>query len=108
MIFIGRGFCGRVTLAFLRNDMKQDWACLTVAHIFKDRQKMIEIMSIDRADIIKAELFKERPASQKGAGKFFCFAGFIKQRLGKFLGQLLRRFADIAIGAARDEACEIR
>ena len=70
MIFVVRGFCRGVALSLLRNDMDQHWAFGIVADIFEDWNKLVEIMAIDWANIIKAKLFEQSAAHRHAAGKF--------------------------------------
>ena len=51
--------------------MDQDRSRLfAVADVFQHRQQMIDIVTVDRADIVKAELFEQRPPGEKAAGQF--------------------------------------
>ncbi|MND35811.1 hypothetical protein D3C80_264580 [compost metagenome] len=68
---------------------------------------MVEIVPVDRADIIKAQLFKHRPASEEGTCKLFRFAGFILQELRQFFGNLLGGLAHAAVGFAGNKARQI-
>ncbi|MNF06101.1 hypothetical protein D3C80_2059830 [compost metagenome] len=53
MIFVGCGFRRRITLALLRHHMDENRAFLVVAHIAQYRQKVVEGMTVDRADMIE-------------------------------------------------------
>jgi hypothetical protein len=56
----------------LRDDVNQDRAFLHVADVLQDRQQMVEVVAVDRTDIIEAELLEQRAAvHHKAAGVFF-------------------------------------
>ena len=65
------GDLGRpVALTLLRHDMDQDRPVLHGAHIAQNGEQMIEIVAVDRADIIEAELLEQRAAGPEAAGEF--------------------------------------
>ena len=87
--------------------MDEDRPFLRVAHVLQDRQEMVEIMAVDRPDVIEAELLEQRAAGQEAARKFFDAPGFVVEAARQTLGELLAGFAQRSIGAARDEPGEI-
>ncbi len=89
VIFVGGGFGWRITLAFLRDHVDQHRAFLRITHIFQDRQQMIQIMSVDGADVIEAQLFKQRAASEEGTRVFLRLAGLVLQKLRQLLATCL-------------------
>ena len=66
---VGRDFGRAVALALLGHDMNQDRAVPHVAHVAQHGQQMIEIVPVDRADIIEAELLEQRAAGPEAAGE---------------------------------------
>ena len=50
--------------------MNEDRAHIGIAHIAQHRQQMIEIMSVDRPDIVEAEFLEQRAAGHHAAGIF--------------------------------------
>ena len=62
VVLVGGGFGRAVTLAFLRHDMDQDRAGLHVADVLQHRQQVVEIVAVDRADVVEAELLEQRAA----------------------------------------------
>ena len=62
VIFVGRGFRRGVAFALLRDDVHQDRTALGVAHVAQDRQQVVEIVPVDRPDVIDAELLEQRAA----------------------------------------------
>ncbi len=72
MIFVRRLLGRRVAMAFAGDDMHQHRAAIiAVAEILQHRQQMIEIVAVDRADIVEAELFEERAAAGHHAAGIF-------------------------------------
>ena len=72
MIFVRRTFGWAIALAFLRHRMDQDRAIhIRIAHVFKHRQKMIHIVTINRPDIEETHFFKQGPAGHHATGIFF-------------------------------------
>ncbi len=69
---------------------------------------MIEIVAVDRADIIEAELLEQRAAGPEAAGEFLGAGRAPLPALGQqLLGELLQKAAEAAIGAAGDELGKI-
>ena len=58
MIFVGGGLGQWVAFAFFGHDMHQHRPALHVAHVLQDREQMVEIVAVDRPDIIEAELLE--------------------------------------------------
>ena len=67
VILVGGGLGRRVALALLRHDVDQDRPAVGVAHIAQHRQEMVEIVPVDRADIVEAELLEQRAAGDEAA-----------------------------------------
>ncbi len=67
VIFVRRIFGRRIAFALLGNDVDQDRAVLHRFHILENREKRIEIVTIDRPDIIEAEFLEQRAAHGKAA-----------------------------------------
>ena len=102
VIFVGGCFGRRIALALLGDDMDQDRPVVGVAHVLQDRQQMVEIVAVDRADIVEAELLEQRAAGDQAAGIFLERAARASRRnFGRRLGELLADLAQRAIGARR-------
>ena len=67
MIFVGGGFRRRVALALLGHDMDKHRAVGIVADVPQHRDQVLEIMSVDRADVIEAHLLEQRAAGDVAA-----------------------------------------
>ena len=67
-----RGGLGRlVALALLGDAMDQDRAALrVVADIFQNRDQVVQVVPVDRADIVKAQFLEQGAAGQQAAGIF--------------------------------------
>ncbi len=71
MVLVVRGFGRRVALALARDDVNQDRPLPGVADILKDRQKRVEVMAVDRTDVVKAQFLEPHSALPEMAGVFF-------------------------------------
>ena len=71
MIFVSRRFGRGVTFALLRDDMDQHGAFGIVADIFEDGDKLVEIVAVDGANIIKTKFFEQGAAHRHAAGELF-------------------------------------
>ena len=107
VIFVGGVFGRAIALALLGDDMDQDGTIGGVAHIVENGQQVIEIVAVNGADIIKAQLFEQRAAGEEGAGKFLGAAGRLVEDLRQFLGDGLGGLAHAAIDRARDQPRQI-
>ena len=69
MQLVRRGLGLRIALALLRDGVNQDRpGLLCLAHVAQDRQKVVQVVAVDRAQIVKAQLLEQRPAGQHAAG----------------------------------------
>ncbi len=108
VILVGGSFRRAVALALLRHDMDQDRTSLHVAYVLQDRQQMVEIVAVDRADIIEAEFLEQRAAADhEAAGIFFRPVGAVRQHFRQMLAELLGGFAQRAVGLAGIEPRQI-
>ncbi len=64
---------------------------------------MVEIVAVERADIVEAQLLEQRAAGGEAARETFCAPGHGLQAFREILGQLLRDMAKAAIGLRRDQ-----
>src|SRR5690242_2832866 len=106
MIFVARRLGGRVALAFLGYDMYQNWPDVVIPDILQYREQMIEVVAVDRPDIINAKLLEQRSADPKIAGEFLGLAGPVIDEFGQTAAELLCCFAHGPVGAAGYEARE--
>ena len=91
MIFVGGIFGRAIALALLGHDMDQDRAFLGVADILEDFDQRLDIMAVDRADIIEAQLLEQGAAGHPAAGIFLHLARGAMERIRHRPRQLLRQ-----------------
>ncbi len=107
VVLVIGGLGGRIALALLGHDMDQNRALVGVAHILEDRDQRVEVVAVDRADVVEAQLLEPGAALPDVAGIFLHARGAPLPGLGQALGQLLADFAQVQIGAARCDAGEV-
>ena len=108
VVLVGGGFRRAVALALLGHDVDQDRAGLHVADVLQHGQEMVEVMAVDRADVIEAELLEQRAAvHHEAAGIFLDAVGAVGEDLRQALVDLLGRIAQRAIGLAGVEPRQI-
>jgi len=103
VIFVVRAFRELVTLALLGDHVHQDRSFVGIAHVAQDRQQMVQIVAVDRPDIIEAEFFEQGAAGNKTAGIFLGLVGLVLDEFGKLLGDLLADAANRAVGRTGHE-----
>ena len=108
VILVGGGFRRAVALALLRHDVDQDRAGLHVADVLQHRQQMVEVVAVDRADIIEAEFLEQRAAvHHEAAGIFLDAVGAVGDDFRQMLAELLGGLAQRAVGLAGIEPRQI-
>ncbi|MCY1552184.1 hypothetical protein D9M68_885660 [compost metagenome] len=97
MILVG-GILGRaIALALLGHDVNENGAGAGIADIVEYGQKMIEVMPVDRADIIEAEFLEQRAAGEERTREFFRAPGGLVQEWRQLADEVLGHFARAAI-----------
>ena len=107
MIFVGRRFGWGIALALLRDDMDQAWALRGIADIFQHRDQLVEIMPVDRPDIIEAQFLEQGAAHRHAARELVGLARRIVERTGQLARQFAGEIAQAQEFAARHQAREI-
>ena len=107
VILVRRFFRGCVAFALLGHNMNEDRPFIRIAHISQNRQQVIEIVAVNRPDIIETQFLEERSAGCHATGIFFSAPRFFLKRFGKHLRDVFREMAEAAIGASGNQACEI-
>jgi hypothetical protein len=97
----------RIAVALFGDDMHQNRSGFGVPHVLEHRQEMVEIVTIDRADVVEAELFEQGAAGDKPARIFLDRQRALFEKLRQRFGKLLDARAQRAIGMPGDEAREI-
>ncbi len=103
VILVGRVLGRGIALALLGDDMDEDRALFGVADIFEDGQEVVEIVPVDGAHIVEAELLEERAAGEEGAREFLGAAGRFVEERGELRDEVAGRGAGAAIDRARDK-----
>ena len=67
-------------MALLGDDVDQDGALGRVTHILQHRDQVIEVVAVDRADIIEAQFLEQRTADRHAAGILIGLARRIGER----------------------------
>ena len=81
----------RIALALLGHDMDEHRPVLHVAHILQDRQKMVEIVAVDRPDVIETKLLEQGAAGPEVAAVLLGQPGLVVDELRQAPRQLLGR-----------------
>src|SRR3546814_11777413 len=84
-----------------------DLAMLAVADILQHRDQMVEIMPVDRADIIEAELLEERSAHRHAARELVGLLCRLVQRVRQLAREAPLDLAHFDERARRNEIREI-
>ena len=80
VILIGGVFSWGIAFTLLRHNMDKDRAVLHIFHVLEYGDESVQIMSINRADIVKTKFFKPCSAHKHAARIFFGFAGRVFNR----------------------------
>jgi hypothetical protein len=108
VILVTGRFRGRVSPAFLGYHMNEDRARICIARVAKHRQQVIEVMAIDRADIVKAQLLEQRPTAPVGARELLRASRKPFPVPRQPPRELPRHIAQIKIRRRRRQPCQIR
>jgi hypothetical protein len=87
--------------------MDQDRPVLGVADVLQHGQEVLQIVPVDRADIVEAELLEERAAGHHAARKLLGAGGADLERLRQPLRELLADLAQRPVGAPGEQAGEV-
>src|ERR671935_182268 len=71
------------------------------------KQRVVDVVAVDRAHVEEAELVEQRAAGDQAAGIFLHVHGALLEERRQELGELLDGVAHRAIGAPRHETGEI-
>ena len=108
VIFVVGGFGGRIALAFLGHDMNEDRPTdIGVADILQHGHELVEIMPVDRPDIVKAEFLEQGAAGDITACMLDGAGDGAIDAFRQLSCQLLADVAQLEIGARRTEPRQI-
>ena len=109
VVLVGAVLGRRIALALLGDDMDQDRLVEpAVARVLQHRQQMVEIVPVDRTDIVEAELVEQRAAGHEAARELLGAPRRHLERLGQRLGDGAAEIAQADVGPARQQAREMR
>ena len=69
VILVVGGLGRRVALALLGHDVDQHRPAARVAHVLQDRQQVVEVVAVDGADVIEAQLLEQGAAGRRSRGR---------------------------------------
>ena len=104
VVLVVGGLGRRIALALPGDDVHQDRPVLGVAHVLQHREQHVEIVAVDRADVVEAELLEQRAAGPVGARVLLGPRRLLLPELRQALGELLGDLAQVQIGAAGRDA----
>ena len=108
-VVLVRRFLGMdVAFALLGDDMHQDGAGLVgLAHVAQHRQQVVQIMTVDRADVVETQLLEQRAAGQDAASVFLGAAQRALDSLWEALGHFRSQLAQGEKTAGRHQPRQI-
>ena len=108
VVLVGAGLGRGVALALLGHHMQQDRAVqFGVAQVAQHRQQMLQVVPVDRADIVEAQFLEQRPAGQQAAGVFVGPLGGALDRRREAPRQLRHHLAQRQEGAGGDDLRQV-
>jgi hypothetical protein len=93
MVFVGAAFGRGIALALLGDGVDQHRAVVAVADVLEDLDQAEDVMAVDRADVIEAELLEQGAAGHHAAGIFLEPLGRVAHRRGSLAGERRRACA---------------
>src|SRR5262249_52680493 len=108
VIFVVRSLRWSVAFALVGHHVHENRTVVGVAYVLQHWDQVIEIVSVDRPDIVEAKLLEQCAAHPEATGIFFRAPRRHLQHLRKALYQPLHHISDATIGPARYQSCEIR
>ncbi len=107
-VILVRAVFGRgIALALLRHDMDQHRALFAVADVLEHGNEVLEIVPVDRPNVIEPQLFEQSAAGRHAARVFFCLLEPAPHTPAELLGDLRGHGAQPEILARGHHAREI-
>mmetsp|Transcript_14383 Transcript_14383/g.37312 ORF Transcript_14383/g.37312 Transcript_14383/m.37312 type:complete len:337 (-) Transcript_14383:730-1740(-) len=109
-VILVRGGLGRgVAFALVGLHVQQHWLrALAVADVLEDRHQVVEVVSVDRANVVEAELLKQSSARHHAAGILVDLGVGLLDLGRKELVDRLSRVAERLERFRRDQPCCVR
>jgi len=108
MVLVAGVLSWQVALTLLRHHVNKDRTFFGITNIFQHWQQVVEVVSINRANIIKAKLFKQSTTRKEATCKLFSLRCFLLQWLWKRTRNLFGCFAEACVGLAGNKTCKAR
>src|SRR6185312_8324892 len=108
VVLVGAVFGRLVALALLGDDVDEDRAGVGIADVLQHRQQVIEVVAVDRADIVEPELLEQRSTRPPAAREFLGQPRLVLEERRQETGDLLADIAQAAIGGAIDMSLSLR
>jgi hypothetical protein len=89
-----------VTLALLGHDVDQHRTVGDGGGVLQNRDQIVHVVPVDRADVVEAQLLEEGAADDHAAGVFLGLARRFAEWTRHMLGDLATELTEIAIGPA--------
>ncbi len=107
VVLVGRAFGRAVALALLSDHVNQHRLVVHMLDVIEHRHQVLEIVAVDRPDVIEAQFLEERAAGGHAPGVLLGLAGHVLQRARQMAGHLLAELSHALIGPPGHQAREI-
>ena len=110
-VVVDRVGLGQLVAVALLGDDVQELRALHVAQVLQRRDQRVEVVAVDRADVVEAELLEDRARHDHALGMLLEAARQLEQRrrvLQHLLGAVARGGVELAAHQARQVACSAR
>ena len=107
MVLVLGGLRRRIALALLGHDVNQDRPVLGVADVLEHGQQVVEIVPVDRSDVIKSKLLEQRAAHDEAARHFLGEGCLLIEEFRQPPGDALADLSQRPIGAAGHQPGQI-
>ena len=107
VIAVRRSFGWGIALALARLDVDEDGSLLAIPYVLQDRQQLVEIVPVDRANVVKSEFLEPGSALPERAGVFLDPGRAAFPLLRKPFGKLFGGVPEVEIRAARCNAGQV-
>ncbi len=101
VILVGRVLRRGIALALFGDDMDQHRPFRRVPHVLQHREQVIEVVPVNRADIVETQFLEQRPAGHHAAGELLGLPDRVVHPAAHLLDDAAREAADAEILARR-------
>lgn len=107
VIFVGGRLGRRIEIKIMCKEMDKKREFMSIEEIFKKRKKVVEIMKVDREEIIEEKIIEKSKEGEKGEGILLRFERIVMKEFGKILRKMIRRIEKNEIGEKGKEERKI-